>query len=181
MRRIALIFLIACSSCGVAKQPESARTVAAYEVPLSSASDRDALLAFMRQDAAVEGFHVDAATVEELRQLSDITPITINASVWRGKDDDESVAQILDGPDHIGLAWLTFSQSDVPERTARYRDNLMSRVILRWPKTEVLPIMPTGAIPLHNDLVLTDEGYRVKRRAAPKYELPASSPLTVDG
>lgn len=177
MWRVAFILLFACSAYGVAPQPESARTVAAYEVPLSMPSDRETLVALLRQDAATQGFHVDAATPDELKQLSEVSPITINAAVWRGKNDDEAVASVMDGPDHLGLAWLTFSKSDEPARTARFRDSLMRRIMQRWPKTEALPIMPTGAIPLHDDLVLTKDGYRVRRQAASKYELPASSPL----
>lgn len=177
MRRIAFVLLLACSGCGAAPQPKSARTVAAYEVPLTTAPDRDNLVALLRQEAESEGFHVDTATPDELKQLSEVSPITINAAVWRGKNDEESVASVMDGPDHLGLAWLTFSKSEEPERTARFKESVMKRIMLRWPRTEVLPIMPTGAIPLHDDLVLTKEGYRVKREAASKYELPASSPL----
>ena len=173
-----LVLLLACSACGVAPQPKSARTVAAYEVPVSTKGDRDALINLLRPFAKAEGFHVDAATDEENKQLSNVSPITINATVWRGKNDDEPVASVMDGPDHIGLGWLTFSKSDEPERTARFRDRVMEQVRLRWPKTEALPIMPTGAIPLPRDLVLTSDGYRVKRAAASKYELPATSPLT---
>lgn len=176
MWRIAFVLLV-CSACGVAPQPKSARTVAAYEVPLTTAPDRDMLVAMLRQDAEAEGFHVDAATMDELKQQSEVSPTTINAAVWRGKDDDEAVASVMDGPDHLGLARLTFSKSEEPERTARLRERVMKRIMLRWPKTETLPIMPTGAIPLHDDLVLTKEGYRVRRQAASKYELSPSSPL----
>lgn len=178
MWRIALALLLACSACGVAPQSESARTVAAYEVPVSTASDRAELLALLIQEAKVAGFHVDADNAEELKQLSQVSPLTINAGVWRGKHDDELVASVLDGPDHVGLAWLVFSKSEEPERTAQFRENVMQRIALRWPnKVEALPIMPTGAIPLHDDLLLTKDGYRVRRQAASKYELPASSPL----
>jgi hypothetical protein len=161
----------------VASQPKSARTVAAYEVPLSTASDRDALVALLRQDAEAEAFHVDAATPDELKQMSEVSPITINATVWRGKNDDEAIASVMDFADHLGLAWLTFSESDEPGRTAKLRDSVMRHITERWPNTQALPIMPTGAIPLHDDLLLTKDGYRVKRQAAPKYGLPASSPL----
>ena len=180
MRRTTIVILLACSACGVAPQPKSARTVAAFEVPVSTKSDRDALLAMLRQHAELEGFHVDATTDEENKQLSEVSPITINAAVWRGKNDDEAVASVMDGADHIGLAWLTFSKSEEPERTARFRDSLMKQITVRWPKTAALPIMPTGAIPPHDDLVLTKGGYRVERAAASKYELPASSPLIAD-
>jgi hypothetical protein len=177
MWRIAFVLLLACSSCGVAPQPKSARTVAAYEVPVPTASDRKALLGLLSEEARTEGFHVDADTDEENRQLSEVAAITINAAVWRGKNDDEAVASVMDGADHLGLAWLTFSESDEPKRTARFRASVMRRITQRWPKTQALPIMPTGAIPLHNDLVLTKNGYRVKRQAASAYDLPASSPL----
>lgn len=181
MWRIALTLPLVCSARGVAPQPKSARTVAAFEVPLSTASDREDLVALLSQEAKTERFHVDATNAEELNQLSSVSPITINAAVWRGKYDDEAVASVIDGADHLGLAWLTFSKSEEPERTARFRDSVMQRIMLRWPKTLALPIMPTGAIPLHDDLLLTKEGYRVKRQAASKYELPASSPLVAKG
>ncbi|HEY7006793.1 MAG TPA: hypothetical protein VH392_09975 [Sphingomicrobium sp.] len=161
----------------MAPQPKSARTVAAYEVPVSTTSDRNEFLGLLAQEAKADGFHVDAATEEEIRQLSEVSPITIDAAVWRGKNDDEAIASVMDGADHLGLAWLTFSKSEEPERTAQFRQRLMKQIILRWPKTQTLPIMPTGAIPLHQDLVLTKDGYRVKRGAASKYELPQSSPL----
>src|SRR3954452_14615906 len=180
MGRIAVVILLACSACGVAPQPKSARTVAAYEVPVFTKSDRDALIALLRQYAKPEGFHVDADTDEENKQLSEVSPMSINATVWRGKNDDEPIASVMDGPDHIGLALLTFAKSDEPEQTARFRDSVMKQIVLRWPKTEAMPIMPTGATPLHDDLVLTKDGYRVKREAASKYELPASSPVIED-
>lgn len=177
MRRTALVLLFACSACGVASQPKTARTVAAYEVPVPNASDRNALLGLLSEEASAEGFHVDADTDEENRQLSEVSPITINAAVWRGKNDDEAIASVMDGADHLGLAWLTFFRSDEPERTAQFRQRVLKKIMVRWPATQTLPIMPTGAIPLHQDLVLTKDGYRVKRSAASKYELPQSSPL----
>jgi hypothetical protein len=177
MRRIALVVLLGCSACGVAPQPESSRTVTAFEVPVSTKSDRDELVALLRRYAVPEGFHVDAGTDDENKQLSEVAPITINAAVWRGENDDEVIASVMDGADHIGLGWLTFSQSEEPERTARFRDNVMKQIKARWPRTAALPIMPPGTIPLKEDLVLTKGGYRVRQDAASKYELPASSPL----
>ena len=180
MRNAALALLLACSACSVAPQPASLRTVAAFEVPLSGDSDRDRLISLLSEEAKVEGFHVDAYTADELQQLSDGKPMTINATVWRGKNDDEPIANVID-IDRPGLACLTFAKGQEPERAARFRDAVMRRVRLRWPRTRPLPIMPTGAIPLHDDLVLTKDGYRVKRLAASRYELPASSPLIAAG
>ncbi len=161
-------------------QPESARTVAAFEVPLSTASDREEFLALLSEEAKVEGFHVDAASAEEVKYVSDLTPMTINAAVWRGENDDEVVASVTDGSGPLGLPILGFSKGAQPARTARFRESVMRRIMLRWPKTLALPIMPTGAIPLHEDLLLTKDGYRVKTQAAPGYELPSSSPLLAE-
>ena len=77
--------------------------MAAFEVPVLTKSDRDELVALLRKYAEAEGFHVDAATDEENKQLSEVSPITINATVWRGKNDDEPIASVMDGADHVGL------------------------------------------------------------------------------
>lgn len=177
MWRSLLVLLLACSACGGAPQPESARTAAAYEVPLPTSSDREELIAMLGQEAKALGFHVDAATADEIKLQSEVSPLTINAAVWRGENDEEPVASVMDGADHLGLAWITFSKSEVPERTARFRERVMRRIMLRWPKTQALPIMPTGAIPLRDELLLTTAGYRVKREAASTYGLSPTSPL----
>lgn len=54
---------------------------------------------------------------------------------------------------------------------SRFRENAMREIMLRWPGTLSLPIMPTGAIPLVEDLVRTPNGYVVNPSAAHKYEL----------
>src|ERR1700684_705522 len=136
MWKVSLVLLLCCSACGAAPQQESARTVAAFEVPLSTASDREELVAILRQQAEAEGFHVDSEAGDELKQLSEVSPLTINATVWQGKNDDEPVASVLDAVDHLGLAWLTFAESEEPKRTARLREAAMRRIILRWPKTQ---------------------------------------------
>lgn len=169
--------LLACSACAVAHQPESARTVAAYEVPVPTARDRDDLLALLRQEAQAEGFHVDAASPDELRAQSQVSPLTINAAVWRGDQDDEAVASVMDGADWLGFGWLSFARSEEPERTSRFRTKVMRRILARWPDTRPLPITPSGGIPLRADLVRSGDGYRVKREAASKYGFPQASPL----
>ncbi|HKX80347.1 MAG TPA: hypothetical protein VJM34_17685 [Novosphingobium sp.] len=165
------------SGCGVAHQPESARTVAAFEVPLPSAAERSEFLALLSSEAKAEGLHLDASTPEELQQLSDVTPMTIHAAVWRGDNDEESLASVMDLPNNLGRAWLSFSKGEDPKLATRFRERAMRKVLARWPTTQALPIMPTGAIPLPADLLLTEQGYRVKPDAASRYELPATSPL----
>jgi len=50
----------------------------------------------------------------------------------------------------------------------------MREIMLHWPDTLALPIMPTGAIPLASDLVRTPTGYVVRPSAAHKCELAGS-------
>lgn len=176
MRKAILILLLA-TGCGVTPQPESSRTVAAYEVPLPTASERGEFLSLLRQEAEAEGFHVDASDTDELRQLSEVSPMTIHAAVWRGKDDDEAVASIMDQHDHLGEAWIMFSKGEQPERVARFRDRVMRKVIQRWPETASLPIMPTGAIPNRYQMERTDDGYKLNPDAASNYQVSVDSPL----
>lgn len=170
-----MALMVVCSSCAVANQPESARTVAAFEVPLPTPCDKEAFLTILREEARRSGYHLDAATTQELRRLSEVSPITMNAAVWRGKDDDEAVASAMDLPDHLGDVWFTFSKGTEPDSVAAFRAKVMRRVSGRWPQTMRLPIMPTGAIPLRQDLVRTPSGYEVDPRAKAKYQVGADA------
>lgn len=155
--------------CGVADQPESLRTVAAYEVPLPTVGDKANFLALLRVEAQTQGFHVDASTPVEMEALSEVSPITFNAAVWRG-DDEEVIASAMDFQDHLGRVWITFPMGEDPSRSARFTRSLISKIKRVWPETASLPIMPNGGIPLTEDLVRTPSGYAVKPAAAWKYE-----------
>jgi hypothetical protein len=173
---LALILVppIGISACGVAPQPEGAKTVAAFEVPLPSQADRDQFLAILRSVAANEGLHVDAASNEDLKQQSKGGPafeMTMNATVWRGVNDDEPIASAMDQPDHLGQIWIFFSKGEDVMLNSRLREAAMREIMRYWPETLSLPIMPTGAIPLHRDLIRTPEGYVVNPAEAHKYEL----------
>ncbi|ATY32306.1 hypothetical protein [Sphingomonas psychrotolerans] len=174
MKRFALAFVAVCSSCAEADQPESARTVAAFEVPLPTQADKQAFLNVVREEASRVGYHLDAATPDELRYLSVASPITMNAAVWRG-NDEEAVASAMDLPDNLGFVWFSFSKGTQPERVAAFRDSVMRRVSARWVQTIRLPIMPTGAIPHRMDLVRTPSGYEVDPLEKAKYQLDAGS------
>ena len=84
MFRLIVGLSLICAGCGVAEQPKWAETVAAYEVPLPTAADKVRFIELLTQAAEAEGFHVDAATPHELAVQSEVSPITFNASVWRG-------------------------------------------------------------------------------------------------
>ncbi len=169
MFRLAAILLL-CAGCEPVKQPDSLRTVAAYEVPLFHATDKEVFLTLLQKDAKAHGFHVDAATSDDLKLSSEVSPITFNAAVWRGEDDDEPIAFAMDFQDRIGRVWLTFTLGQDPARSSRFRRDLVPAIERNWPETRSLPIMPNGGIPLTEDLVRTQSGYRVKPSAEAKYQ-----------
>lgn len=175
MRSIGIALLLACTACGVAPQPESIRTVAAFEVPLPTPAERQAFLTLLRLESEAHGFHVDAATTEELQSLSEVSPMTMNAAIWRGENDDEVVASAMDFRDHLGRIWITFNKGEDPPRSIKFREALMRKVVRRWPQTLSLPILPTGGVPLSSDLIRTPTGYTVNPSAEGRYQ-PSPNP-----
>lgn len=169
MRKLVVALSLICGACGSTEQPKWAQTVAAYEIPLASKADKARFLAILRDQASADGFHLDASTDEELRILSDVSPMTMNATVWRGKNDEEPVASAMDFEDRIGRVWLTFSLGQDPAKASRFRERLMPLIKKSWPDTISLPITPNGGIPLAEDVVRTPSGYIVKPSAAAKY------------
>lgn len=171
--RIALIAsVLVFASCKPVAQPPGLATVAAYEVPLLSERDRADFLKIFDSEARAEGLHVDATNSEELREAAAAMPaaaMTIHAEAWRGADDDQPEGGLSDMPDAPGLAWLTFPRGEDPALATRFRNRLMRRVFERWPNTLKLPIMPSGAIPLRDDLRRVPGGYTVDPQAAAKY------------
>jgi len=149
------------------EQPQSIKTVAAYSVPLASEKDRDNFLAVLRTVAKQQGMHVDAATRQELEAMSN-TPMTIHAGVWRGENDEEMLASVMD-LDHLGQAWIMFSKGENPQINSLFRERVMREIVRRWPDTLSLPIMPTGAIPNPGDMIRTPHGYILNPAAASKY------------
>jgi hypothetical protein len=148
--------------------------VAAFEVPLPSQSERERFLSVLRKIAADHGMHVDAETQQELERQARVGPefrMTMNAAVWRGTSDDEPIASVMDQPDHLGQVWISFARGEYPALSSRFREDTMREVMRNWPATLSLPIMPTGAIPLHRDLIATPKGYVVDPAEASKYAL----------
>lgn len=142
--------------------------VAAFEVPLPAAADKADFVKLLRSVSAAHGLHVDVASPADLRRMSAVSPITLNASVWRG-DDEESVLSAMDFADHLGRVWLTFHQGDSRKRFAGFRNDLMPKIRRRWPGTAALPITADGGLPLARDLLRTPTGYVVHPAAQAKY------------
>jgi len=179
MLRLALLALLA--ACAPIDQ-ESVRTVAAIEIALRTGSDRADLVAMLERHAAANGLHVDDVSErrrEFERDANLIAPEdrgTFYVGVWRGEDDDE--AEVLaDDQFHPGRAWVTFPRGQEPDHSTRVREAMLAEIRQRWPEARPLPILPTGGVPLVDDLVMTEHGYRIVRSAAERYRLPPSSPL----
>ena len=172
MWRVALALLLVCSACGARRVP----TLAAFEVPLATAADREEFLVLLSREAQAQGFHVDASTPEELEQLSPPFRKTIDAAVWRG-NDDEAVAFIMDSHEALGRPSLVFSETGQPERAAQFRESLMRKFRQRWPGTRSLPIMPTGGTPPQYQLKATQEGYKLRPEYASEYQISRDSHL----
>lgn len=119
LRSVMLLFLL-CAACSPAPLPDSKKAVAAFEVPLPTAADKAEFLDLLRQQASAHGYHVDATTDEQLRQLSEVSPTTMNAAVWRG-DDEELVASAMDFRDNIGRIWIVFFKGEDPVRFEQFR------------------------------------------------------------
>lgn len=143
MLRVVLSLALVCAACGALEQPKSAKTVAAYEVPLPTVSDKRRFLALLTQKAEAAGFHVDAATDEDLKATSEVSPQTVNATVWRGKDDEEPIASAMDFQDRLGRVWISFALGEDPVRSRQFRQALVPAIKSGWPETASLPITRT--------------------------------------
>jgi hypothetical protein len=163
-----------------APQRASSQTVAAYEVPLLTPPDRLEFLNLVSSEANAEGLHVDFASDSELERTADVIPKakqTMKAAVWRGIEDDQCEAVIMDGYDHLGLVWIMFLQGQDTALAVRFREKVMSKIMARWPETTSLPVTPSGSIPLHRDLIKTPSGYKLDPANTSRYGVDASSPL----
>lgn len=173
MRMLPLIpMLLAGAACGVAPQPVSSETVAAFEVSLPQAKDRELFLAVLRDAARAEGAHVDSATDGELRDTGAAMPqakMSIHAAVWRGSEDKDSWATIMDQADHLGQVWIMFSRGEDESQSRRFQVRAMRQIKARWPDTLSLPIIDRHTIPLRRDLVRTPGGYLLNPDAASRY------------
>lgn len=165
----ALALALCCASCGAVPQPESLRTTAAYEIPLYSAQSKRAFIGMLRVKASAFGYHVDVASDDALRIMSEASPITMNVAVWRGENDDENIASAMDFQDHLGRVWLDFAKGEDPATVIRFRQAVMAEVQRRWPDTRSLPVLPGGNIPGTDDMVRTPDGYQLKESARAKY------------
>jgi hypothetical protein len=76
MRLIVCIAVcLATVACSASTQRKSARTVAAFEVPLPSEADREQFLGILRTAAAAEGMHVDVESKQDLENAARASPL----------------------------------------------------------------------------------------------------------
>lgn len=186
MRRSFSFLLLALSACSAHAVSDDQPPIAAIEVLTPASDDRADLIALLRQAAPKQGFHVDDGS-EQWRDFAKVAkdlPLParkkLYAGIWSGKDDDDFIAMADDGG-HNGRSWITVYSGKHGAAAKRFWVDLKAQLIRRWPAARTVPILPSGALPLSDDLQLTPRGYRIKRSAAAKYGLAPSSPLIADG
>jgi hypothetical protein len=167
IRESSFAFLLFLGACGVAEQPEWIETVAAYGIETSTANDRDEIVDILRRVAQSQGHHVDSATA---RELADVYRKTIHACAWKGKDDDETLACVMDFEERPGLVYLTFDKGSEAEVNTAYREALVAELTNRFGPLPRIPEMPNGALPLARDLQLVGNDYSVSEEALHRYE-----------
>lgn len=158
-------------ACQPIPQPESLRTVAAFEVPLTSAVDRASFLTILTAEARAEGLNLNVETAKEMERWAEMSPElrrSIDATVNRGGDLRQTEAYVSDRS-HLGHAWISFTQGEDLALAQRFRDRLMSRTIERWPETLSVPIAQTDSLPLKEDLVRGDQGYEINPARMARY------------
>jgi hypothetical protein len=176
---IALLAVLACCGCAPREQPS---TIAAIEIPVQTYRDRADLVAALNGFSAAERLHVDAATEHELENVRDKLPVdahaTLRMGVWRGQDDKDLEMSVTD-MGHQGRAWISiirYGDLDLPPDA---RERLFGVLRNRWPQARMLPVLPTGGLPLARDLIATADGYKISASAAGRYKISATSPLLV--
>lgn len=151
-------------ACQPVTQPESLRTVAAFEVPLSTSAERTEFLGILRAEASAEGLHMDAHTDTDLDRGAQGFPTVetvVAAQIWRGKRAyDENEANILHtkGADYL---WISFNRGEDPALAQQFRARVMRKVFERWPDTQAVPVTEGGALPLRRNLILGPKGYEI--------------------
>lgn len=159
---------------------EASRVVAVVEIPLRNGTDRADLLDMLHAHASEEGQHVDDGTEEWIefrrsssaddREVPSILDKTIYVSVWRDASDKDQELSVDDGG-HQGRPWLMFFRGEEPELASGARLRLQAKIKARWPDAREVPVMPSGSLPLADDLIWTGEAYVVKPERAAGYSL----------
>lgn len=168
-----LFVLVVLVGCGWVLRPvdqTSIRQVRAVEVPIRSATDREDLKNIMKRHGDKYGLHfVDTtaswqAAPPELRKTLYFAldrPVK-QREEWEITAEDEGK-----GTD----PWIVFFYGVDPPRAKASRDLLVSALRERFPNLLDVPIMPTGALPLRQDLIRTQAGYEVRPDRAADYGL----------
>src|SRR3546814_11977075 len=99
--------------------------------------------------------------------MSEASPQTFNATVWRGKDDEEPIAPAMDFQDRLGRVWASFSLGQDPARSHQFQMSLMHAVRDRWQETASLPILPNDGIRMTSARDHTLNAYNVTQNNAP--------------
>ena len=101
------------------------------------------------------------APADEPHSVRDALTKTIHVSVWRGADGRDLEVLVDDGG-RQGRPWLMFLRGDQPELATKARLRLLAEIKARWPEARDIPVMPSGSLPLADNLHWTGTAYVVK-------------------
>ena len=163
---------------------DSWKPIAIIEVPVRTYADHHDLVAIMRRMAVSNGMHVDDDSEKWIAFENSQPPkerntaVSIYVGIWRGSQDDDLEAGVSD-MFHVGRAWVSFYQGGHVDFPADKREQVLAGIMQRWHDARLVPILPSGAEPLAEDLRLTSGGYKIAASAGPNYGLPPNSPILV--
>lgn len=172
----AALLLIMClaSACGTGR---TLRYADAVEVPIDP--NESAQLSALLEDAAKRErffFRDDSAYMNETTNGQ----LTVHMTLFRPLEGEKEWPEVKVQAEANHSPWVLFlppAEERYAEPTASTRQRILSALRARWPNLRTVPILPSGGVPLSQDVVWTRDGYKVAPEKASGYELPANSPL----
>jgi hypothetical protein len=154
-------------------QPASLRVVRAIEIPIRSDADRQDLKDIMKRHGDKTGLYfVD--TSESWRNAPTGFRKTLYFALDRPtKQREEWEVEAYDDGEGTD-PWIIFFYGVDPASAKASRDVLVSVLRERFSDMLEVPVMPSGALPLRQDLVRTPAGYEVRPDRAEAYGLHAA-------
>lgn len=169
----ALLLLTGCAKPG----GRVFRYADAAEIPTTLA-EREQLAALLAGYAQRNGmyFHDTSPRAQRSSNGRQTLALALDRTLTTGRPWAEiAVSAVGNGP-----ALITFIDPPLSGGAAEAqagRAALLAEIRRKWPRTQPVPILPSGAIPRQEDLRPTSQGLRIDPAQAAQYGLPPQSPL----
>lgn len=149
----------------------------AVEVPLDPKASGQ-LARVLEQAAKQEGFFFRDSSAY-MRATTE-GQFTVHMTMFRPLEGEKEWPEVQIQAEGDHSPWVLFlppAEERYAAATARTRQRILAALRERWPNLRKIPILPSGGVPLADDVVLTSRGYKVVANRASDYELGANSPL----